>query len=488
MARDLVNKSVPGESRIYARDTRPGWDLQAPRFLQIALVLLAVLVSSVAGVFGLIYPLPYSPLIIGGAIAAAVTGVAFLRKPVWALYAALFVVLLPTGLIPDSIHSLLNRSMTVVAFATWLFDAVARHRRVRWTITATLMLVFLTWSIFTLLWAQSLSSGMTVLQTYVLRFVMFLFLIPNEIRSKRDLNGLLNTLALNGWILVIAGAATILLQGYTPGTRLQVLGMNENEIGILALVTMIGVLWQVLQPSQRNKPVKILVSWVFLLVAIALAAASGSRGSAISLVVTLMALCLWRPTRPWGLLGMLVLALGAILAPLLFSTTLARFTGTTGDTILGGREALWQAATMLILDHPWTGVGIGNAPYGIMVHLRALKSVLGYETAAIHNPVLTVWAETGFLGILLYLGVLGSAVWSFAQQYRKCRRSGAYALVPYFALVSSVLAGYMASWIKGGGVESDFTYFLMLALLLIPSSLDVEADERDVKTAVDLCP
>jgi hypothetical protein len=44
-------------------------------------------------------------------------------------------------------------------------------------------------------------------------------------------------------------------------------------------------------------------------------------------------------------------------------------------------------------------------------------------------------------------------------------------LTPYFALVCSAFVGYMFSWIKGGGMESDFSYFLMLALLLIPYTM-----------------
>jgi O-antigen ligase len=147
--------------------------------------------------------------------------------------------------------------------------------------------------------------------------------------------------------------------------------------------------------------------------------------------------------------------------------------------VLGGREALWQAAWLLIRDHLWRGVGIGNAPYAVMSHLRLFRSVGGEESAAIHNPVLAIWAETGIAGLVLYLGVLGSAIWSFIRQYRRHRQAGAHSLLPYYALVSCVFLGYMSSWIKGGGMESDFTYFLMLALLLIPSCLRVEGSSMN---------
>jgi hypothetical protein len=64
-----------------------------------------------------------------------------------------------------------------------------------------------------------------------------------------------------------------------------------------------------------------------------------------------------------------------------------------------------------------------------------------------------------------------SAVWSFIRHYIWFKKHKAYNLLPYFALVFAAFLGYLASWIKGGGMEADFSYFLMLALLLIPSGL-----------------
>jgi putative inorganic carbon (HCO3(-)) transporter len=441
------------------------------------LVLLTIVISLAAGVSVLTFQSPLSPLIMAGTILAAVLAVVFLLNPVQALCAAIVVALLPRQiLLLFPIPVIRDYSIVLgllFACVSWLLSVAIRRRKIVWTSTNLVMLVFLAWSIITLFWATDLVPVRRQLMAYIVGFAPLLLLV-NEIDSPQTLNRLMATLALSGWVLVLAGVGTILTEGYTPGTRLKALGMNENEMGILALVTMIGVLWQDMQPSPRHKRLKVLLSWAFLLMTIALVAASGSRGSAISLLVTLLAFCFWKPTRAWGVLGLLVMALGVILAPLLFSTTLERFAIPRGDTLLGGREALWQATWNLILDHPWLGVGIGNARHAVRPYVLLLRSVGGSESVAAHNPVLQVWAETGLPGILLYLGILGSAVWLFVRQYLLCRRFGMQVLVPYFALVSSAFLGYMASWIKGGGMESDFTYFLMLALLLIPACLDLE--------------
>jgi len=289
---------------------------------------------------------------------------------------------------------------------------------------------------------------------------------------------LMTTVAIGGWFTVLASVGTVLTKGYVSGDRLAVLGINENALGIAVLATLPGVLWLAANAESHRKARRVLFGLVFLLLAICVTAMSGSRGSIISFLVTLLVLVFWKTTRLWGVLGLLFLAFGAAFSPFLFSTTLERFAIVRGDTLLGGREAIWQAAVGFILDHPWGGAGIGNASYEIMPYLRQLRSTLGYARSSIHNPVLAVWADTGILGILLYLGTIISALWSFARQYHRYRESGLRFLTPYFALVSSVFLGYMASWIKGGGIEASFIHFLMLALLLVPARLESNGETK----------
>jgi O-antigen ligase len=127
---------------------------------------------------------------------------------------------------------------------------------------------------------------------------------------------------------------------------------------------------------------------------------------------------------------------------------------------------------LIIKDHPLLGIGIGNSRYQVISYFTNLglyKSLP--ESVSLHNPLLVIWAETGIVGLMLYLGVLASAVLSFIRQYLQSRRIGGQYIMSYYALVASVFLGYMASWIKGGGMESDLSYFLMLALLIVPSNL-----------------
>ena len=437
---------------------------------RVGLGVLALIASVGAGAAYLVSPSPLSPLIVAGAIIALGLGAAWLRNPVVALYAALFVVLIPEGLIPDRIHSIATRATLLIALGSWLVDAISRRRKILWTHTALVMLGFLLWSTVTLFWAPSLDLGIERVVQYVLRLILFLLLVVNEINTEEALGGLMRTLALGGWVLVLAGVATVLFTGYERGTQFAVLGMNENQYGVSILVTMPGVLWIARRATEPNKGLNMPLSIVFILLSVIMVAISGSRGSAISMLSTLLAFWLLKPTRPWGSLGLLILAGGMISAPLFFSTTIERFVEEAGG-VLGGRLAIWQASWLLIRDHPWRGVGIGNASYALLPYYERLVGIFRSDFRSIHNPVLAIWAEAGLPGLLLYLGVLASAVWAFIRKVRQERETASASLAFYFALVASVFVGFMLSWMKGGGMEYHRSYFLMLALLLIPSQL-----------------
>lgn len=95
-------------------------------------------------------------------------------------------------------------------------------------------------------------------------------------------------------------------------------------------------------------------------------------------------------------------------------------------------------------------------------------------------------AETGLVGLFLYLAVPFSAgVQYLAAFFKKCKLF-ATQLLPYYAVTSAFALGYSVSWIKGGGAEFDFTYFLMIALLTIPTYLQLDAVNRASDTQLPL--
>ena len=442
-------------------------DQNIARTILIAFAFLLVFGEAVSW---LIYPSSYSPLIVGGVTIVIVLLIALFFKPYWLLYAVVLSVFLPSGLIPASIQSLMNRSLTVLAFAASLFTFVIQHRSLRVNPPMIWMFLFLIWSGISLYWTRSLSISTTVFQTYLLRFIVFLLLIPNLFIHPRFVTGLMRTLVIVGIILLLACLYSFIAYGYQVGTRLQIFNINENWLGILSLLAMMGNIWQtIITTGGKSNAFWKITATSFLVLSVALIAMSGSRGTMIMLLMVLALFLFWKATRVWGILGFGILFFGAILMPFLFTTTLNRFLYPTNDLMLGGREILWQGALWLIRDHPMLGVGVGSSSYEMIHYVQYIGSASGQGPIAIHNPILVIWAETGIVGLIFYLGILLSSIIIFIREWPDLRLSLPNFAIPYYALISSMFLGYIFVWIKGGGEESSYSYFLMIALLIIPS-------------------
>lgn len=436
------------------------------------MVIIAIIFAIMLGASFLIISSPFAPLIILAGVIGIYLFFVWMRRPVWAVYFTIFVLLLPSGLLPAVITSLFNRGATILAFLVWVLSFIGKRSKLVLTSSTGFMICFLIWSAISLSWASNQAEGIVAIQIYALRLIFFLLLISNEIRTKIDLERLMNVIALSGVLLELVSIAYIILQGYVPGTRLQVLQVNENELGIDLLISLAGVLWWASRPSKKFAALKQYLAALFLLVAIALTGLSGSRGGAISLGITFLVFLFWKSTRRWGILSIVTVGIALILLPFVFSTTIARFFSVPNDPLLGGREYIWPAAWQLIKENFLVGVGIGNSSIRVIPYMIYNGAPwVSLVSEPLHNPLMVIWADTGIVGLIFYLGVLISACATFIIEYFRTKKSGGRDLLPYYHVVFAMFAGYMASWIKGGGVESGFTYFLVLSLLIAPTVL-----------------
>lgn len=437
------------------------------------LIFIVIALAIVVGLSSILDSSFPAPLIILIALVGLIAFLSLLQKPAWVLYLAIFFVLLPPGLFPATISSLANRLITVGAIGIGLINLIGKREKLFFPSSSLFMILFILWGAITAIWAPNSSEAITILQTYILRFLLFIFLITSLIRSESNLNGLMITIAVSGVLLLLLSIGTIIFNGYQVGDRLQVLGVNENGLGISLLVSIIGIIWLEASASKNSRAVILIFSLVFFVGVMVIVGLSGSRGSAISLAITCFVFLWFNKTRKWGVFGILLAGMALLAIPTIFSTTISRFLGTSGDTALGGREYLWPAAWRMINDHFFIGVGIGNGKYQIYPYLQSINAPTWTSTTVepLHNPILAIWADTGLIGLILYLGVLAGAVVSFLKEYFRTKNMRGYFLAPYFPILFAVLVGYLASWIKGGGMESDFSYFLMLGLLLIPVTI-----------------
>ncbi len=349
------------------------------------------------------------------------------------------------------------------------------------------MLIFILWCGCSLYWASSLDTGLTAFQMYIMRFVLFMVVIVNTLKSLDDLIGLMNILAVSGGLLITISIVQVIIGGYVSGTRLQILEMNENTMGVYLIMFTPPVLWWASRANQEQRIFRRIIATIYMILSIALIGMSGSRGSALSLGIMMLAFLAWKSSRIWGTIGVSILLIAVILAPFVLNITINRFLGSTNESLLTGREYIWPAGVQLIGDHPLIGVGVGNSDYEVIPYLKNLgfKYTPSGEGESLHNPLLTVFAEMGLPGFLLYLGMLLSAMWSFIKMYRySYLKNYNDTLRQYYPLIAAAFLGYTVSWIKGGGMEVEYSCYIMLVLLIAPLLITREA-ERPAKSRFD---
>ncbi|MEO6318421.1 MAG: O-antigen ligase family protein [Acidimicrobiales bacterium] len=154
---------------------------------------------------------------------------------------------------------------------------------------------------------------------------------------------------------------------------------------------------------------------------------SESRGGLIAAVVTLCLLipAMGRPGRRRMIVAMI--AAGAVIlttptgdrllrSPDSVSTTLGD--GTAEDTAVAGRLSENIAAVRMFVDHPVLGVGYGGFPRRYLDYSFEIQIDDRTEEREAHNLHLEILAETGAVGALFWLGVVGVVLGGLATVRR----------------------------------------------------------------------
>ncbi|MFT4123816.1 MAG: O-antigen ligase family protein [Microbacteriaceae bacterium] len=272
-------------------------------------------------------------------------------------------------------------------------------------------------------------------------------------------------------VVLAGGAALVVLDQYTvgwfawwgsldPTTKMLGTFYWHNQFGAFcAAGVAIGVFL-----AAFGTRVVVLLGAVVAVVASAGALASGSRAALVMTVaayaVTFIAALAGRRIRAAGRVAglcALALATAVLLSGSLFfpgsgawpwQALVARsadgsFVASSGGT----RLEFWRAALAMGVEHPLTGVGLsryGTASFCYDLTLYASNP---------HNEWLLAWAETGALGVVPLLAVLGGAGWALSVSLRRGGAGVAADPGRWGALVAALLllahAGMDFDWAWG---------------------------------------
>lgn len=143
--------------------------------------------------------------------------------------------------------------------------------------------------------------------------------------------------------------------------------------------------------------------------------ATVSRTGLLLLLTTVGLLLILQVNRRKSFQVGIVLVLVVLIVALIFADNIFTIMRTIlpsiqqGADTMGIRYNLWTAGWHMWLDHPVQGVGIGQYPVNLPYYGRDLLD-LQYLKLGAHNMYVQLLAETGIVGLFLFLGLIGSVV------------------------------------------------------------------------------
>jgi O-antigen ligase len=268
--------------------------------------------------------------------------------------------------------------------------------------------LFVLWTAASLLWAIEPRTGLERLSTVAFLFVFYLVAVSFRL-NRGELTRILLLAAAGG-----AVAAALLVFEFGEGARLSgratltfgegSANPNDFSTGLLLpfSLALAGVI------SRGGLVKKAIMLGVLALIGTSIFLTM-SRGTLIALSATLLVLLFRVGMHRRILLPILIVALPLFFLPNLFYQRLEETPHSRGT----GRVDILIAAAEVVKHNAVIGVGLANFPVAYDRFAGYAPVFRGYARAA-HNAYLQVWAETGVIGLALFL----AAIWSQMKRAR----------------------------------------------------------------------
>lgn len=349
---------------------------------------------------------------------------------------------------------------SVVAAATLLGWLVSRERK-RWTpdLLPKVMLAWLAWMTF-----NSLFSPVPE-QTWhywdrIVRILVPVFLVFILMTRKARIHGMIWTLVISlGFYGVKGGGFTILNGGHNIVFGPPDSMISDNNQLALAIVLELPLLYYLWQYSQfRLLRLGILVA---LGLQIAMVFGSYSRGGVIALAVILLLLWL-RSNRKilYGIGGIVLVGAALGVMPDSFWQRLHTLNDVNSDASFQGRLMAWHVAWLYAAQH---------FPFGAGFYVPQLNVIFNAyfpnETShAAHSIYFQVLGEHGFIGLALYLSMLGLALYNASIVMRHTR--GQPELAWAYDLADKMRISLIGFYVGGAALSVAYFdgYLVLIAL------------------------
>jgi O-antigen ligase len=356
------------------------------------------------------------------------------------------------------------RLMGFVVAGFWLGTILVEGAFRKPSFFHVLVLLFILWNCVGVFWSSDVGSTIERVKTYGQIFLL-IFIYWDVFRNREDLVGGLQAFVLGAYVLIVstiynylAGNIAVQYEGRYSAT-----GVNANDVAlilILGLPIALSIGMQLLLVPRRNIKGTILhaLDLLYIPLSIFSIVLTGSRTSLIAVIPFVIFIVGTQRIKVEQKILIFVILLVSLLALLPFvpQSVITRI-GTIGNSIseadLGGRVTMWRKSILVLAHHPILGVGSG-----------AIDRAIG---GAVHNTLISIVTETGFIGLVLFLCVLGLVVYLVARLPR--RTSGLWLAI----FTTWAIGAFSLSW------EFRKITWIILSFIIIESGIGEQVGEQE---------
>jgi O-antigen ligase len=294
-----------------------------------------------------------------------------------------------------------------------------------------LLIAFLAWNGISVLWAEELPRVVTSVSSFLLAFALFP-IVYSAVRTERDLRWLILAFVAGATFTAIYGVLSQPSAAAFATSPAAASGLNRlagtigdpNELAAM-LVAGVALSSAIVFNRNVNGTVRLAVGFADLLM-LAGVFLTLSRGGLVSLsAVLLVAIFIARP-RVYAIVG--GAAVVGVVAILFFGVASQeardRVTSNDGGS---GRTDIWKVGWRMVEDKPITGVGASNFQNTAIHYLLIAPGAIQQDEFLVdvpsvaHNAYLQVLAETGVIGLALFLATIVACIGVALRAQRQYR-------------------------------------------------------------------
>ena len=258
------------------------------------------------------------------------------------------------------------------------------------------------------------------------------------------------------------GIHKAITQGISNVERASGLGENPNA---LAFQATLGILFaQHIARTTSDKQMRnfALISFAIFVITVLLTL---SRSGLVTMIIVVL-ISNVSPQHGTQQLQRVIL-ISSIIAAILFtfSGSLVKSFASRFEESDETRFAVWDASFKVFLDHPISGVGIGNGSKYTPFYSEELmqRSERKGQVTTSHNSILSLLSETGTVGLAIFLAMLFAAFQALVSAINRYRNNP-----EYFSLAITWLAVLLIYFMQGllHSVQYDKVFWLTIGVAL----------------------